>query len=186
MIHMIKAQVYIQVRTSKSPHQCQHYCPLCTLNTPECSLASAAPLHHPPQPSPQQLPCCYSPAHPTRPSPLPCSFPVAPTQAPSQRIIQWNQIRYSINSLSLSPHAERSCMNVLCKTETKTEKCKSNPNPNPDPNPNPNIAASSWSNNYNFLTLTLTLTEFDPRIEFVSKTKSKPNPNPKPFPFLFP
>ena len=36
--------------------------------------------------------------------------------------LQWNQIKYSI--ISLSPHAERSCMNVLCKTETQTAKCK--------------------------------------------------------------
>ena len=34
-------------------------------------------------------------------------------------------------TLTLTAHAERSCMNVLCKTETKTAKCKSNPNLNP-------------------------------------------------------
>ena len=52
-----------------------------------------------------------------------------PTQAPWQRLVQWNQINYSINSHP--PHAERSCTNDLCKAETKTAKCKSNPNPNP-------------------------------------------------------
>ena len=33
------------------------------------------------------------------------------------------------STLSLSPHADRSCINILCKTEIQTEKCKSNPHP---------------------------------------------------------
>ena len=56
------------------------------------------------QPSPLQLPYCSSP--PPEKSPYTSSIP-----AP----LQWNRIKYSINSRCLSSHVERSCMNVKLK-----------------------------------------------------------------------